>query len=134
MRICVTSMGDNLDAQTDPRFGRCAYFMIVDSDTMEFEAVLNGAVGAAGGAGIQAAQTVAGLKAEAVVTGAVGPNAFQTLSAAGIRMFTGAVGSIRDAVGAFNAGTLKETAGGPTAGAHAGMGGGGGRGGGRRWM
>jgi len=127
MRVCVTSTGDNLDAETDPRFGRCAYFMMVDSDTMEFEAILNGSVSAAGGAGIQAAQTVASLKAEAVITGNVGPNAFSALSAAGVRMFTGASGTVKDAMEAFNAGSLNEATGGPTTGAHTGTGGGGGR-------
>ena len=76
MKICVTSSGDNLDAQLDPRFGRCAYLMIVDSETMQFEAVPNSAAGVTGGAGIQAAQTIANKGAKALITGNVGPNAF----------------------------------------------------------
>jgi len=127
MRICVTSQGKDLDSEVDPRFGRCAYFLIVDTENMEFEAVLNGGVGAAGGAGIQAAQAIAGLGAEAVVTGNVGPNAFEALNAAGIRMFTGASGTVRRTVEAFKAGALKETTAGPTTGSHSGMGGGRGR-------
>ena len=121
MRLCVTSQGDDLDSEVDPRFGRCAYFLIVDADSMEFEAVMNGAVGAAGGAGVQAARAVAGLRADAVVTGNLGPNAFEALDAAGIRMFTGAGGTVREAVENFKAGVLKETTAGPTTGPHSGM-------------
>ena len=131
MRICVTSQGDGLDAEVDPRFGRCAYFVMVDTDTMEYEAVLNGSVGAAGGAGVLAAQVVAKLGAEAIVTGNVGPNAFEALSAAGIRMFTGASGKVKEAVEAFKSGKLNEASHGPTAAPHSGMRGGGG---GRRRM
>lgn len=127
MRICVTSQGKDLDSEVDPRFGRCAYFVIVDTENMEFEAVLNGGVGAAGGAGVQAAQAVAGLRAEAVATGNLGPNAFEALSATGIRMFTGASGTVRRTVEAFKAGELKETTAGPTTGSHSGMRGGRGR-------
>jgi predicted Fe-Mo cluster-binding NifX family protein len=127
MRLCVTSQGDDLDSEVDPRFGRCAYFLIVDIENMEFEAVMNGGVGAAGGAGVQAAQAVAGLRAEAVATGNLGPNAFETLSAAGIRMFTGASGTVRRTVEAFKAGELKETIAGPTTGTHSGIRGGRGR-------
>ena len=56
MKICVTSVSDNLDAQVDQRFGRCQYFMIIDSETMQFEPVPNLAVASGSGAGIQAAQ------------------------------------------------------------------------------
>ncbi|MDF2956457.1 MAG: putative Fe-Mo cluster-binding protein [Candidatus Alkanophagales archaeon MCA70_species_1] len=120
MRVCVTATSDGLDAQVDPRFGRCQYFVIVDSETMEFEAVRNESADAPGGAGIQAAQTVVSLGVEAVITGNVGPNAFQTLSAAGIRVFTGAHGTVKDAVEMFKRGELRE-AGGATVAPHFGM-------------
>lgn len=122
MIICVTSQGDNLDSEVDPRFGRCVFFMMVETETMDFDAILNGGVGASGGAGVQAAQTVMGLGAKAVVTGNIGPNAFDALSAAGVKMFTGASGTVRDATRAFISGGLKEATGGPTTGAHSGMG------------
>ena len=127
MKICVTSSGDNLDAQLDPRFGRCAYLLIVDSETLQFEAVPNAAAGVTGGAGIQAAQTIANKGAKALVTGNVGPNAFQALSAAGIDIITGASGTVREAVEKFKRGEFNKT-GAPTVGGHFGMGG---RGGGR---
>ena len=94
MKICVTSTGDNLDSDVDPRFGRCRYFLIVDTDTMSYESISNENAMVSGGAGIQAAQTVAKVGVEILITGNVGPNAYQTLSAAGIKVFTGATGLI----------------------------------------
>ncbi len=38
MRIAVTSTGPTLDDQVEARFGRCSYFLIVDTDSMEVEA------------------------------------------------------------------------------------------------
>ena len=127
MKICVTATADSLDAQIDPRFGRCSYLVIVDSETMQFEAIPNMAAGATGGTGIQAAQTIANKGVKLLITGNVGPNAFGALSAAGIEIVTGAFGTIRDAVEKFKRGELKKT-GAPTVGGHFGMGG---RGGGR---
>jgi predicted Fe-Mo cluster-binding NifX family protein len=130
MRICVTSASSDLDAPTDPRFGRCPYFIIVDSENMQFEVVPNVASETMSGAGIQAAQTIAGKGAEVLITGNVGPNAFQALSAAGIRIVTGASGTVREVIEKYKSGELKET-GGPTVRGHFGMGMGRGRGGGR---
>ena len=127
MKICVTAVSGSLDAQIDPRFGRCPCFVIVDSETMEFEAVPNIAVGSMSGAGIQAAQTVASKGARVVLTGNVGPNAFQALSAAGIKVVTGAIGNVEEVVEKYKRGELKET-GSPTVRGHFGMRGGRGRG------
>ena len=131
MKICVSASASDLDAQVDPRFGRCPYFVIVDSETMEFEAIPNTAAGAVGGAGIQAAQTVASKGVKAVVTGNVGPNAFQALSTAGINIVVGAFGTVREAVEAYKRGELKEASTSTVRG-HFGMGRGAGRGMGSR--
>lgn len=125
----MTALSGNLEAQIDPRFGRCPYFVIVDSETMEFEAVPNTASGSMSGAGIQAAQTVASKGAEVLITGNVGPNAFQALSAAGIKVVTGAFGNVREVIEKYKSGGLKETSS-PTVRGHFGMGRGRGRG---RW-
>jgi predicted Fe-Mo cluster-binding NifX family protein len=127
MKICVSAESNNLEAPIDPRFGRCPYFVIVDSETMQFEAVPNVASGATGGAGIQAAQTIANKGAKVLITGNVGPNAFQALSAAGIKIVTGAFGTVREVVEKYKRGELRET-GAPTVGGHFGMGRGRGRG------
>jgi len=121
MKICVSAVANSLDAQLDPRFGRCPYFVIVDLESMQFEAIPNDASGAMGGAGIQAAQTIAGKGVTVLITGNVGPNAFQALSAAGIKIVTGAFGTVRESVEKFKRGELRET-GAPTVGGHFGMG------------
>ena len=127
MKICVTATADSLDAQIDPRFGRCSYFVIVDSETMQFETVPNMAAGASGGAGIQAAQTIAKKDVKLLITGNVGPKAFQALAAAGIEIATGAFGAVREEVEKYKRGELSKT-GAPTVGGHFGMGSRGGRG------
>jgi len=122
MKIGITSTGKDLNSRVDPRFGRCQYFLIVDTDTMDFEAVSNGSAMASGGAGIQAAQTIAKTGVKVIVTGNTGPNAFQTLSAAGIKIFTGATGTISEAVDKYKRGELQETNV-ASVGSHFGMGG-----------
>jgi predicted Fe-Mo cluster-binding NifX family protein len=133
MNICITSMGPNLESEMDPRFGRCQYFLFVDPGTMAFEAVENPNLAAAGGAGIQSAQLVANKGVEALITGQVGPNAYTTLQAAGVKILTGASGRIREVMEKYKKGQISYSAQGPTVQAHfgMGMGGGMGRGGGR---
>jgi predicted Fe-Mo cluster-binding NifX family protein len=130
MKICVSAAAGSIDAQVDPRFGRCSYFVIVDSEIMSFESLPNAASGAGSGAGIQAAQIITRKGAKVLITGNVGPNAFQVLSAAGIKIVTGAIGTVRDVVEKYKSGELRET-GAPTVGGHFGMGMGRGRGRGR---
>jgi predicted Fe-Mo cluster-binding NifX family protein len=127
MKICVSAESNSLDSPIDPRFGRCPYFVIVDSETMQFEVIQNIASGATGGAGIQAAQIIASKGAKMLITGNVGPNAFQALSAGDIKIVTGALGTVREVVEKYKRGELSET-GAPTVGGHFGMGRGRGRG------
>ncbi len=123
MKICVTSQSDSLDSPVDPRFGRCAYFVFVDTDTMKEEAFKNNAAAEGGGAGIQAGQFVAAQGARVVLTGSVGPNAFKTLSAAGIDVYPNAAGTVRQAVLNYKFGDLTRAAA-PNAAAHQGTQGG----------
>ena len=123
MKIAVSATGPSLDAEVDPRFGRCAYFAVGDPDTMEFEFVENTSVMSGSGAGISSAQNIAGMGVETVLTGNCGPNAYQTLSAANIQVITGVSGTVKEAVEGYKAGKFKATSG-PTASAHSGMGGG----------
>jgi predicted Fe-Mo cluster-binding NifX family protein len=129
MKIAVSSIGPDLDAQVDPRFGRAQYLLVVDTDTLEFEAVQNPNIAAGGGAGIQTAQMIAGKGAQAVLTGNCGPNAHQTLLAAGIAVHVGATGTVREVVERFKRGEFQETAG-PSVAGHFGLGTGPGTGGG----
>jgi predicted Fe-Mo cluster-binding NifX family protein len=121
MKVVVSAMGPSLDSQVDPRFGRCQYLLVVDSESMRFEALENPAVMAPGGAGIQAAELVGKVGARAVITGNCGPNAYQVLSAAGIDVFLGASGSAREAIESYRRGELR-TAPEPSAELYSGMG------------
>ena len=107
MKIAVTSQGTNLDSQVDPRFGRAAYILIVDTETYEFEVLDNKEnANALKGAGIQAASMVSDKGADALLTGYCGPKAFMTLEAANIRVVNDVEGTVEDAVKAFNEGKL----------------------------
>lgn len=105
MRLVVTAQGNDLNSAVDPRFGRARHFLLVDTDSRGYIVHDNAQnLNAPQGAGIQAAQTVARLGAEAVLTGHVGPKAFTVLRAANIAVYTGAAGTVREAIDAFNAG------------------------------
>ncbi|MBW1641493.1 MAG: NifB/NifX family molybdenum-iron cluster-binding protein [Deltaproteobacteria bacterium] len=110
MKIAVTSTGKELTSEMDPRFGRAAYFLIVDPETMEFETVENSQnINLPQGAGIQAGQTIADKKVDTLVTGNCGPKAFRILQAANIKVITGVSGRVIDAVEKFKNGELKQT-------------------------
>jgi len=109
MKVAVTSEGTELASPVDPRFGRAKYFVVADLDTEGVETVDNlQNVNAAQGAGIQSAENVSRRGAEAVLTGHCGPNAYRALSAAGIAVYTGAAGTVQDALAAFQAGNLQK--------------------------
>ena len=127
MRIAVSASNPDLSSPIDPRFGRCPYFLFVDPETMEFEAVQNPHVASTSGAGIQSAQFIAEKGAKAVLTGSCGPNAFQTLQAAGVEVIVGATGSVKEAVEQYKSGRFQATAQ-PNVPSHFGMGGSGGMG------
>ncbi len=120
MRIAVTAVQSGLDAEMDPRFGRCPFFVIVETDNLSFEAIDNEAQALGQGAGIQAARLLADRGVKYVLTGNCGPNAHQTLTAAGIGVVVGCSGTVRSAVEQFRAGRLQTTAG-PNVPGHAGM-------------
>lgn len=120
MKIAVTATKPDLEGDIDPRFGRSKYFLIVDTDTLQFEAVENPNTSAGSGAGIRSAELVGKKGVEAVITGSCGPNAFRTLNAAGLKVVTGGSGSIKDAVENFKAGRY-ETADGANVPGHSGM-------------
>ena len=120
MRIAVSSTGTDLDSQIDPRFGRCAYFLIVETDDLNFEAFKNASVTLGGGAGIQSAQFIASKGATAVITGRCGPNAVQALSAAGLDVYLDHAGIIKDVLKKFSEGNFTPTLQ-PNAAEHSGM-------------
>lgn len=121
MKIAVSASNPDLSSPVDPRFGRYPYFIFIDPETMKFEAVENPNISAPGGAGIQSAQFVADKGAKAVLTGSCGPNAFQTLQAAGVEVIVGVAGSVEEAVKQYKSGQLQPISQ-PNAPAHFGMG------------
>ncbi|MDM8538403.1 NifB/NifX family molybdenum-iron cluster-binding protein [Desulfobacterales bacterium HSG17] len=107
MKVAVTSKGQGLDSEVDPRFGRAAYILIVDTFSFGVEVVDNAEnVNSLKGAGIQAATCVSEKGAQVLLTGFCGPNAFKTLNAVGIKVANDLNGTVRDAVTAFNEGRV----------------------------
>ena len=106
MKVCVTAAAEGLDSPIDPRFGRAPFFVVVDLESSAVESFQNTSAEARGGAGIQAAQRLAGLGVGALITGNIGPNAMQTLSAAKINVYQSRGGTVRDAVELFKKGEL----------------------------
>ena len=122
MKVAVSSSGKDLNAQLDPRFGRCRFFLIIETDNMNVEAFVNENASLGGGTGIQSAQFVVSKGAQSVITGNCGPNAMQTFSAAGVQVHVGQSGMIKDIVESYKNGELTPTAEANTP-LHAGMGG-----------
>lgn len=110
MKVAVAASGPDLQARVEPRFGRCPYFVVVDSETMQFQALDNPGALAGTGAGIAAAQLIADAGAEAVVAGTVGPNALQALESGGLKLYQAAGGTVREAASAAAAGQLTQLA------------------------
>ena len=122
MKLAISSSGKDLAAKLDPRFGRCRYFLIIETDDMSFEVFDNENAALGGGAGIQSAQLIAAKGAKALVTGHCGHNAMQTLSAAGVQVYLGQVGTAQGLVDKYKNGQLTPTTE-ANASAHAGTGG-----------
>ncbi len=107
MKIVVSSTGENLDSKIDSRFGRCQFFIIIETEDMSFESINNENIALGGGAGIQSASFVASKGVKAVLTGNCGPKALEVFSKTGINVFTGFSGTIKDAVEKFKQGKQK---------------------------
>lgn len=106
MKVAVSSYGKELNSQIDPLFGRCAYFLIVNTDDLSFEAFENKGLSLTGGAGIQAAQFVISKGADSLITSNCGPKAVRALFAAGVELFTGYTGSVIEALKKFKSADL----------------------------
>jgi predicted Fe-Mo cluster-binding NifX family protein len=107
VKIAVSSVAPDLDAEVEPRFGRSRYFVLVDSATMQFESLENAGSMASGGAGISTAQMIANKGASVVLTGNCGPNAYRTLSAAEVQVISGVGGTVRGAVEDYKSGKFE---------------------------
>ncbi|MDD3029362.1 MAG: NifB/NifX family molybdenum-iron cluster-binding protein [Alphaproteobacteria bacterium] len=110
MKIALTSTGRNLEAPLDARFGRCAQFLIYDTDNKDVTVLDNKNAGAAQGAGLKAAETVVKAGASVVITGACGPKAFVALKRYNVAIFAADAMTGKAALEAYQAGTLSEIA------------------------
>jgi predicted Fe-Mo cluster-binding NifX family protein len=109
MKVILTATSPSIDAKIDPRFGRAACLLVVDTDTGEWEAQSNPGVSAPGGAGIQVAQYAADRQVQAAISGDFGPNAFGALQAAGIAMYLyGDCRTVGEAIERFKDGSLQQ--------------------------
>lgn len=109
MKTVVTAQGQHLDSLVDPRFGRCSWFIVADTNTGQFNAVSNEKnFESSQGAGIQAANNVTRLGVRSVITGHCGPKAFRVLQAAGIKVYSGGGGTVAEMLDRFKKGDLKE--------------------------
>ena len=109
MKIAVSASNQEMSSAVDPRFGRCAYFLLVDSETMQFETVENPNIASTSGAGIQSAQLVSKKGANVLLTGSCGPNAFQTLQTAGVEVVVGVTGTVQEVVQQYKSGKLQRS-------------------------
>ncbi len=124
MKIVISTQTNSAEGPFDPRFGRAAYFCIYDTETESWQAHDNQAIQATGGAGVQASQFIAQKGAQVAISGDFGPNAYMTLSAAGIQMFLAPAGenvTAQELLARYQAGQLKQVAG-PTHGGNHGTG------------
>ena len=110
MKLGITSSGENCTSEFNPRFGRCAYFIIIDSETHAWEAIHNPAADSRGGAGPQAAQFIINKDVEAVISGRYGPTAHSALRAGQVRTFIAKGGTVQDVFEKFLDGKLKQVA------------------------
>lgn len=121
MKLAICAQGRGLEAEVDQRFGRCAYFVIVDTESGQvIDSVNNGSAEGSGGAGPQAAQLLSGLGVEAVALGNVGPNAVTALQAAKIEVHSGVEGTVSATLQKFLQGNMTPVSG-ATVSSHAGM-------------
>lgn len=111
MKLCISSTGKDLSSRVDTAFGRAPFFLIIDIDTMNEEVVENPAAAAGHGAGIAAAQTVSDKGVNVVLSGYVGPNAFNALHASGIKVFEGASenDTVQEVLARFQRNEYRET-------------------------
>ena len=123
MKICLTSTGQDLESEVDPRFGRCGYFIFYDTETEKFEALANTNAVGMSGVGIQNAQLMAEKEIKTVLTGNMGPNSANVLQQAGIGVITGITGKVKNAIEQFKSGQIQQETPQATVSSHSGMGG-----------
>jgi len=98
MKIAISAAGKNIEDLLDPRFGRCEYFQIHDTENSDIKIIENQGKLSSGGAGIAAAQQLLDEKVQVIVTGNLGPNAFEIIEKADIKAYKCSNISIKEAL------------------------------------
>lgn len=107
MKIAITSFGPNLTSRLCPRFGSCAYFLVIDSENMNFEVFDNKNESSAGCNGSRAARFLISMKVHAVITGRCRPETFQILSDAGVYLYLSQSGIVKEVLKHYRIGQLR---------------------------
>lgn len=109
MRVGVSASGGDLTARVDDRFGRCPWFLVVDTDSLEFDALENSHVEEEMGAGMAAAKDLIDKHIDAVISGQMGPRAYEVLKALNIDIFLVPGGiTVKDALERLKRGELRK--------------------------
>jgi predicted Fe-Mo cluster-binding NifX family protein len=108
MKIAVSSFGKDSKKLLDTRFGRCEYFQIYDTESGLYESFENEAKGSSQGAGVAASQWIIDRGIDVLVTGKLGPNAYELLSDSGIKLYTSESIEVEEAVQLCQEGKLEQ--------------------------
>ena len=109
MKVAISATGNDLTASVDRRFGRCPWFLFVQGESSSCEAVENKSADNASGAGTACAQLVLERDVDALISGQVGPNAYEALTQGGIKIFIAPEGmSVKEALTKYKNGELKQ--------------------------
>ena len=108
MKIGISASGKNIDSLLDKRFGRCDYFQIHDTNNGEIKILENKGKSASGGAGIAASNQLIDENVDVVITGNLGPNAFELIEKEGIKAYKCEEIAVSKALEKYNNGELQE--------------------------
>jgi predicted Fe-Mo cluster-binding NifX family protein len=107
MKIAVSALEPGLDSMVDPRFGRARWIVIYDTENERVESIDNrDNLNAVQGAGIKVAELVVEKGCQVVLTGHLGPKAFNVLKASNVKGYNNASSTVRKAIEAFKRGEL----------------------------
>ena len=107
MKILISALGKESKDLLDSRFGRCDYFQVFNTETNEYKVLENEGVKSSQGAGIAASQQVIDEGVDVVITGKLGPNAFNILNDANLELYSCSEISIEDAIKSYKEGKLE---------------------------
>jgi predicted Fe-Mo cluster-binding NifX family protein len=109
MKVAISSQGKRQDSPVELWLGRSAYFLLVDTGSMIFDAIENESAGDSADIGeVNAARLLIDAGAQTVLTGNCGYEVRRMFADAGIKLFQGVPGTVEEAVEQFKAGRLIE--------------------------